>query len=118
MVKSPIFIFLPSGNSKSLNLEGFFKYSYFSYSKLIDTKQHFSLISLAISFSLEDSNDIPSSLMYFYKYSVKSQPARFIQETAYSIEYPSKTTTMWLTPSPESQTTPVVLPVEYNAKTA
>lgn len=47
-----------------------------------------------------------------------SLPAMFIQETAYSIKNPSYTTTMWLTPSPESHTTPVVLPVEYKANTA
>merc|ERR1711988_1026818 len=38
--------------------------------------------------------------------------------TAWGIEWPSNTGTVWVTPSPESQTRPVVRPLAYRERTA
>lgn len=47
-----------------------------------------------------------------------SFPAKLFLSIACGKAYPSYTGTVLVTPSPESRTRPVVLPVEYKARTA
>ena len=48
---------------------------------------------------------------------VRSLPDRLIVWIACGMAYPSKIGTAWVTPSPESNTVPVVLPVAKRLKT-
>ena len=66
---------------------------------------------LTISNSAEVWNLTPFLLKSKSKCSVISLPAKSILSIAYGILNPSKTGTTWVTPSPESRTIPVVLPV-------
>lgn len=70
------------------------------------------LLTISISGDVEKDDFSPYSLKILAMCLVKSLPARSFLITAWGKEYPSYTGTVWVTPSPESTTQPVVLPDE------
>lgn len=72
-----------------------------------------SLMLLTISNSAVVLKLKPSFLSNSLRYLVTSLPAMSLRITEWGSANPSKIGTECVTPSPESSTTPVVLPVEY-----
>ena len=72
-----------------------------------------SFIFLTISNSAEVCNLTPLLLKRSYKRFVTSLPAKSILPIEWGKLNPLKTGTTWVTPSPESNTQPVVLALAY-----
>merc|ERR1719198_571169 len=84
----------------------------YSAAKSWATKESCSLMSRTIWISAEEVKEWPASRRSFWRYSVRTRPAISIFSTAWGREKPSKTGTVWVTPSPASTTRPVVRPAE------